>query len=615
MMVLMLSWCFGQFTGWYGTRSGSKASKFAVSKGARYSKPLVTRSKLLGTRGTGEPPLSASQLACPHLVSPALLCDASWVVPQVTNLCQSHIQQAIALFSASINAGLKLQDVPEDKCQQLFMTLVTSCIRAGNSDSVMQLLRDVRVHGLTFMSALFASVVKLCTSRQLFADSLAIYDVMIEDPKFVVADKTVWSCLTFAALETCSYQRGCYFFEKLKVCGTPSLKDYGNMMRMASLLGDWKLSLKLIAEMSAASLEIDNITYNTALSTCVSANQLDAALKILKDMELDRDIVDIITYNTLMKGYAKNGRIEECTELFESLKARHLTPSQVTYGILLDALINDGQLDKAARLFEDMAREGCSMNTVLYTTVIKGFVRAGDLAKAMSVYKKMDGQGVPADLITFSILMKANCDSSKIDEAMTLHESMLASGLKPDEVVFNNLLTGCSRVGNAELGKRLYSNMVASGIRPSNATFSILLRLFHECKLLDDAVEMLKTEPAKLKVDLEPRLFLQLIQSCIRERCGRQAVETYSAFWEQCVPQVSAHTSIFNTCMKLNMYDTAADILRVAASKGGRVDIKDARALLDGATRKRKSQTAKDIACSIEKLGLDLELESSLHLQ
>ena len=69
--------------------------------------------------------------------------------------------------------------------------------------------------------------------------------------------------------------------------------------------------------------------------------------------------------------------------------------------------------------------------------------------------------------------------------------------------------------------------MVQSGVKPSNTTFSIFIRLFAQCKLFDDAMEMLRSEPKVQRVDLEPRLYVQLAQACLRERQGRRAVEAY----------------------------------------------------------------------------------------
>merc|ERR1719231_1747842 len=125
-----------------------------------------------------------------------------------------------------------------------------------------------------------------------------------------------------------------------------------------------------------------------------------------------------------------------------------------------------------------------------------------------------------------------------------------------------------------------------SGIRPSNATFSILIRLYSQCKLLDVAIEMLDKEPSKYNLDIEPRLFVQLVQSCIRERQGRRAIEVYEMALKHSPPTVVAHNTILATCVKLNMLDTAAEVLAAAAAAqrrgiGVRVDARDAGAVLE----------------------------------
>jgi len=548
---------------------------------------------------------NAGFAAALHAIDQSVLCDPAWVLQQVSQLCRSQVQHAIAVYRAALRAGLRLQDIPPAECRQLFVTLVTSSIRVCHIDEAMKLLKDLRSIGPGISVSLFASAAKLCTSKHLFVDCLAIYDFMIEDPAFEVSEKSVWSCLLFCAIEARAYQRCAYFFGRLKACGTPSHKDFGNMMRFAALHGDWKLSLQLIQEMRENDIEVDSVTHNTSLATCVSADQVDQGRMLLEEMAKTEGVADVITYNTLMKGYAKAGRMNECFQMFELMKKRNIAPSQVTYGILLDGCINENFLDRAAQVFNSMVNGGCQMNTVLFTTLIKGFARAGEVDQAMKVYNQMRSErSMPPDLITFSILIKANCDSDRLEQALKLLEAMLELGLRPDEVVFNNLLNGCARQVNAELGKRLYADMIASGIRPSNATFSILIRLYHQCKMLEEAVEMLRKEPALHKVDPEPRLFLQLIQSCIRERQGRRAVEVYEMLVAKSMPAVVAHSSMITTCIKLNMFDTAAEILAKAAECGARVDAGDANSLLEGAVKKKKFAVGATCVVSMELLGI-----------
>jgi len=413
--------------------------------------------------------------------------------------------------------------------------------------------------------------------------------------------------LIFCAVEARELHRCINFFGHLKTFGTPSSKDYGNMIRYASTQGDWQMSLSLIQEMRAAGVEVDNVVYNTALATCVTANETDKARFLLEEMECSEGIADVITYNTLAKGYAKAGHLDKCFELYDHMKAKGIVPSQVTFGILLDCCINDKQMDKALDVFNNMKEQGLAMNTVLYTTLIKGFARVEQVDRAMEVYEQMrsDGaHGVSPDVITFSILIKANCDAGRMGKALGLLEGMMELKLCPDEVIFNNLLGGCIRDSNHGLAKRLYHSMVEGGIRPSNATLSILIRLYTTCKLLDEAAEFLKTQPAARGISPEPRLYLQLAQACLRDRQGRRATDVYKMMLEQAPPTATMTGSLLSTCAKLNMLATGVEVLTLAADAGMRVDARDAEGLREAVFRKKKDAYAEDITAAMVKLGL-----------
>jgi pentatricopeptide repeat protein len=583
-------------TGRWGARWGSKADSPAS---------VVKRRETNFTQHSGISSDFIQEIRDPTASD---LCNPTWLAAAVQMHSRTQVQKAVDLYHEALKAGLNLEEMPKVEGAQLFMALVTSTIRVGCIDVALGFLQDCR-RGPGLTAALLASCTKLCTSKQLFKESLMIYDFFAQDPTIVMEDRSVWSCLLFCAVEARSYSRCSFLFKSLQTYGAPSNKDYGNMVRCASTHGDWKMSLSLIQKMRQAGLEVDSVVYNTALATCVAANKTDEARKLLEDMESTGGVADVITYNTLSKGYAKAGRMDQCFELFEHMKARAIAPSQVTYGILLDCCINEKHMDRAAEVFNDMSSQGLVMNTVLYTTLIKGFARAEQLDQAMRVYEQMSNdrdKGVSPDLITFSILIKANCDGGRVSEALGLLRTMKALALCPDEVVFNNLLGGCVRDNNPELAKRLYNEMIEGGIRPSNATFSILIRLYAQSKLLDEAVEMLKKEPEARKVEPESRLYVQLAQACLRERQGRRALEVYKLMIERNVPTAAMHGSLLGMCSKLNMLDTAAEILSLASETNGRIDVRDAMHLRESAVRKRKPACVEAISAAMTRLGLDL---------
>jgi len=545
-----------------------------------------------------------SQLVVGHFDSPARLRDASWLVPQIVQLSRTQFPQALQLYTEAKQVGFDPSEISVDDCRQLFGSLVAAAIRSGKVHEVEKLFVDIRVCGNEVCGSVFASAVKVCTSSKAYGQALTVLEWVSKDPTFVLTDKSVWSCLLFCAVEAKAYPKCSELFEHVKACGMPSSKDFGNMIRLATFNGDWQKCLTIIKDMHESNVEIDTVQFNTALATCVTAGKMQDARELLDAMEIDGGLADVVTYNTLMKGYARAGCIDDCFEVFDKLHKMDISPSQVSYGILLDCCINENQVDRAMEVFNNMTKGGCPMNTILYTMLIKGFVRSGDCDQAMKVYGQMKTErSIAPDLITFSILIKANCDSDRPKAALQLLEDMIALGLKPDEVVFNDLIAGCARQSNAQLGKQLYEDMVASGIRPSNATFSILIRVLYQCRMLEEAVVLLKTEPAKHNVEPEDRLFLQLMQSCIRERQGKRTIEVYTMLSERSVGTAAMHSSVFATCMKLNMLDTAAEILQVAAEKHARVDARDTKLLVEAAFKKGKTQIVQSCIASMHALG------------
>jgi len=540
----------------------------------------------------------------PSTVEPEKLQDPQWVVAQVSALCRSQVQRALELYRVAVRAGLNIKDMPANDCQQLYSNLVTAVIRVGQADDALSLMKDLR-RFQHVEAALLASATKLCTSKQLFADCLSIYDFTSQDPALEIQDKSVWSCLLFCAVETKGYHRCTFFFEQLKANGSPSPKDFGNMVRYASSTSNWRLALSLIDEMHKAQVEVDSVVYNTVLAACVSAEQLDQARKLLDQMVAAGGVTDVITYNTLAKGYAKAGRMDTCFELYELMRSRGLSPSQVTYGILLDGFINDNEVEKAVEIFNTMRAEGCQMNTVLYTTLIKGFARAGQVDQAVQIYEEMRKErSMQPDVITFSILIKANCDVGRLEEALKMLLAMKEAGLKPDEVVFNNLLGGCINDCKLELAKDLYKEMIASNVKPSVATFSILIRLYAQCKRWDEALDLLRQELPAQKVSPEPRLYGQLAQCCLRDRQGRRATEVYKLLTETSTPTAAMNSTLLGMCAKLNMLDTGADIMHLAAEANSRVDPRDAAMMLEAALRKKKPQVMGLLKEAMVKLNL-----------
>mmetsp|Transcript_34963 Transcript_34963/g.63845 ORF Transcript_34963/g.63845 Transcript_34963/m.63845 type:complete len:630 (-) Transcript_34963:35-1924(-) len=571
--------------------------KAAPSKFTESSRPTVTGRSTFGVRASkGLGPSPPADLAA-----------------EVAVLCRVQPTKAIGRYKEEVARGFNIGDMPPSTCLQLMTELVLAAIRSNMPEQAVELVNDLRRRGPTPTSAMLASVVKMCASKRCFSTGLRCYDLLSKSIPMDEIDKSVWSCLLFCALEVKAHTRCWFFFDRVKASGPPSSKDLGNMVRAAAAGGNMRQALDLFAEMRQMGHDIDSFVCNTLVAALVQEDWVEAAASLVKDIP---DVTDPITYNTLMKGFSRAQSMDRCFEIFEEMRTKGIKPSEVTYGILLDGCVNLDMTDKAADIFEMMKQEGCPMNCVLYTTLMKGFARAGKLDQAMKVYEQMKEAHL-LDVITFSILIKASCDAGRLEAGLQLLEEMVTLGFQPDEVVFNNLLSGCANEGNIALGKRLYADLIKVK-KPSTATFSILLRLYAKCKLYDEAIELLKIEPLMHQVEVEERLYIQLFQTFARERQGRRCVEVFALMCEPGrypKPSASVVGTLLKTCVKLNMYQTAVEILELAATRGLKVQAVEANSVLEGSLRKKKASWARACLQSMVHLGLtpDAALASQAH--
>jgi pentatricopeptide repeat protein len=355
----------------------------------------------------------------------------------------------------------------------------------------------------------------------------------------------------------------------------------------AALIPEWGFQTKAPSTLPAARRDISNSSVASDVSAAASVS-------------------DVVTYNILMKSHAKSGKVDECFSLYSRMRELGLTPSTITFGIMLDGCINGGKSERATEVFDSMAEMGCPMNAVLCTTLIKGFAREGKVDEVMRIYRQMlADQNSQPDLITFSMVIKANCDAGHMEVALDLFETMLEKGLTPDEVIFNSLLSGCSNRSNVPLARQIYQDMVACGVSPSSLTFSILVRLYSSCKHFPDAIELLRCAPKTYNVDIEPRLYAYLLQSCVRARQGKFALEVYNLMADCSTPSLELHSSLLTACMRLNLFDTGVELLEAIAAKRGCIHAKDAQSMLEVLEKKHKSQLAVKCNAAMRSLGVE----------
>merc|ERR1719409_1839900 len=116
---------------------------------------------------------------------------------------------------------------------------------------------------------------------------------------------------------------------------------------------------KLVADMRAAKIMPDTITYSTRVKGYCFSGNVDRAFEVLADMRADgRHVPDEILYNCLLDGCAKEHRLEEALSLFEEMKAQGVRPSNFTLCTLVKLLGRSRRLPQAFAVIEELSTKG-----------------------------------------------------------------------------------------------------------------------------------------------------------------------------------------------------------------------------------------------------------------
>jgi len=400
--------------------------------------------------------------------------------------------------------------------------LLDECVVIGSSGSTITCERFVTQ---CLLSALRASAAARC-----FSDALAAYDHVADrvDP----CCSSIWSVLLYIAVEAGELDRCEFFFKHLYAQLPPSGNDFVNMVRFYSKLHDVVGLKRFLAKLTANRHMFDGFTRSRALAACalVDDNGVELAEALMTEGQCSEPM-ETISYNTLMKCYARAKQVARCFDIRADMEAKDCTPNEVTYGILLDACVVSQELDSARRVFEDLCNCGLRVNVVHCTAFIKCLVMAGRLEEAQGILREMlQSPTTRPDSITYATLVRAHTDRGQIEEALRLLEEMLQQRIEPEPFIFNGVLcTACAHASSSGEVARTFDKLTALGMLPTTATVSILLKAFERFAVWEIALATLEECPQRFGMEPETRLYVQLVQACVRGGTRDWALWTYEA--------------------------------------------------------------------------------------
>nr|UPT49918.1 pentatricopeptide repeat protein AaPPR1374 [Agave angustifolia] len=286
--------------------------------------------------------------------------------------------------------------------------------------------------------------------------------------------------------------------------------------------------------------------------------------------------LDSATYELMIPALAKSGRLDAALKLFGELKERSkesgTRPGFPIYGALVDSMGKAGRLDAAVGIYREMQAVGYKPSVTMYVSMIESLVKAGKLDVGRSMWDEMKGLGFRPNFGLYTMMVEAHAKSGRLEFASSLFIEMEKAGFLPTPSTYSCLIEMHSAAGQVDAAMRLYNSMSNAGFRLGMSIYTCLLTLLANKKLLDLAAKILLEMKANgFPVDVNASDVLMIY---IKEGSTELALK-----WLRFMGLAGIRTNnfiirqLFESCMKVGLYDSARPLLETYVSTAAKVDL------------------------------------------
>ncbi|KAG0578423.1 hypothetical protein KC19_4G021500 [Ceratodon purpureus] len=294
-----------------------------------------------------------------------------------------------------------------------------------------------------------------------------------------------------------------------------------------------------------AHLKPDVRTYTTMMKGYVQKGRRSDAMRTLLAMQMDKDprsAPNEVTYTTAISSCVRLGLMDEASAVLQEMARQNIPANVVTYNVLLKGYCTTRRLQKAQAVVADMEKVGIALDVVSYNTMINGCIEADDNIGALDYFKKMREAGIAPSAVSYTTLMKAFGRNGQPKQVHLVFEEMRSDpSMKTDAIAWNVLLDSYCRNGRAADAKRMFLKMKEDRVQPTAYTYATLVKGYAEAGMAGEVLVLWREIKERTDDEVNPLqpdevLLNCLVDTCVRAGFFQKALEVVACMEEKGIP-------------------------------------------------------------------------------
>ncbi|XP_004490134.1 putative pentatricopeptide repeat-containing protein At1g69350, mitochondrial [Cicer arietinum] len=225
-------------------------------------------------------------------------------------------------------------------------------------------------------------------------------------------------------------------------------------------------ALSLFDEMNVNRLEINEVTFLSAIQACSNLGYLEKGKWIHHKIIVTGNQKDLYIDTALVDMYAKCGDLQTAQRVFDTMLEKNV----VSWSIMIAAHGIHGQINAAISLFTKMVNSNIKPNEVTFMNILSACRHAGSVSEGKFYFNSMKDYGIVPNAEHFASIIDLLSRAGDINGAYEIIKSIRTP---VDASIWGALLNGCRIHGRLDLIENISEEL--GGIRTDDTGYYTLL--------------------------------------------------------------------------------------------------------------------------------------------